>query len=478
MFRRGSCGHATIHGERRGILPLSGVGRPTRHAPMGGVSRGDKCRVGYNINMSRLPGNWSWRDEQLAAAERSGQQIDEPGEDTSRWAEELRYWLEMARLHRWVTAAIVLVVVLLLFFVLRKGPAPHPRAVSHPPTVSQSHQSQVVTVPTALPWAAAEQKQFVSGLFVTLTTAGVLPRSGPALLWPVVKGAHALTVGPVMVALGIVNNSQESDRWVVVREAGGATGWLPLAAVIYSGTLPITSTVRPESYVITGNKPIQVFRSPGLPDLTGSAPQTEVVSTVSPGSVLPLDGVLPRYFDGKADTQWLRVGLPGGTFGWLEQVGSNLRLDVRYLSPPPGSASDPWVAPLPQGSLLLGAYGDALGTAQWPLRGGTDVRGKAGDHVQAVADGEVIFVGHSVRWARDYVVVRHTGVWDGWQTAYMGLISTGKQSVQVHEGQIVRRGQLIGYLAPGAYQQPTSLHFVVQTPDGTPIESQNVIQWP
>jgi murein DD-endopeptidase MepM/ murein hydrolase activator NlpD len=174
----------------------------------------------------------------------------------------------------------------------------------------------------------------------------------------------------------------------------------------------------------------------------------------------------------------VRVQLTGGDFGWLLQDGPNLRRDIRYMLPPPGSSHSPWGSPLPSGVTMLGAYGEPLGTPQWALRGGTDVRGQPGDRVQAAAEGVVIFTGYSVRWARYYVVVRHDGTWEGWQTAYMGLQGTGKQGIQVHDGQTVRRGQLLGYLAPGAYQQPTSLHFVVQTPDGTPIESQNVLQWP
>ena len=41
----------------------------------------------------------------------------------------------------------------------------------------------------------------------------------------------------------------------------------------------------------------------------------------------------------------------------------------------------------------------------------------------------------------------------------------------------VHGGQTLGYLAK-QQGQPASLLFVVQTPDGSPIESQNVLQWP
>ena len=34
---------------------------------------------------------------------------------------------------------------------------------------------------------------------------------------------------------------------------------------------------------------------------------------------------------------------------------------------------------------MLGAYGEALGTTQWALRGATDERGQAGEPVRAVA---------------------------------------------------------------------------------------------
>jgi hypothetical protein len=262
-----------------------------------------------------------------------------------------------------------------------------------------------------------------------------------------------------------------------VRLPSGTVGWLPSASLSISGTLAAPAGATPQSYVITGRQALDAVRQPALPEGPGHMATPSAVATVSPGSVLPVRGVLPRYFDGKPGTSWIEVGLPDGGSGWLYQQDEVLQTDMRYLLPPPRAAESPWLAPLPSGHTLLGAYGEELGTAQWPLRGSTRVRGSAGDRVQAVAGGEIIFAGYSVRWGRYYVVVRHNGAWDGWQTAYLGLDPAGLRRLHIAAGLTVRGGQTLGYLAQDE-GQPANLLFVVQTPDGTPIESQNVLQWP
>jgi len=425
--------------------------------------------------MKDARGSRSWREEQLAAERarlREGQRPTPPRHDVL--PPQVARWVTLLWPYRYpiVTAALILALLIIVFHPSRSARrtiTPHTRPLAAPTALTF----------TRTPWTSAAARPFSSGLWATVTNVGVGLRSGPAALWPAVSTPVSLTVGQTLVALGVVRNSQESRLWVAVRLPTAEVGWLPSSATTLTGTLRAPPTGRPDSYVVTGQASLPYYRRPLLPDRSdGHTPAQKAAGVVGPGSVLPLRGVLSRYFDGKVGTMWVCVRLPDGSFGWLYAQDAALRRDLRYLAPPPRADQAPWVAPLPAGQTLLGAYGEQLGTTQWPLRGGTDVRGQADDRIQAAADGVVIFTGYSVRWDAYYVVVRHNGVWEGWQTAYIGLTGQGSHGLAVRQGQVVRRGQLLGFLAPGRYQQPTRLRFVVQTPDGSPIESQNVLGWP
>jgi lipoprotein NlpD len=112
----------------------------------------------------------------------------------------------------------------------------------------------------------------------------------------------------------------------------------------------------------------------------------------------------------------------------------------------------------------------------WPARGktiagftpqtkGIDIAGRAGDPVQAAADGRVVYAGSGLRGYGQLVIVKHNATY---LSAY-----AHNQKIVVKEGQEVRRGEKIAEMG-NTDSDVVKLHFEVRQ-QGNPVEPLNYL---
>jgi len=132
-----------------------------------------------------------------------------------------------------------------------------------------------------------------------------------------------------------------------------------------------------------------------------------------------------------------------------------------------GTAAKPAAAPTPAPS----ANDEGLGFA-WPARGsviggfdeaknkGLDIGGKAGDPVQAAADGQVVYAGAGLRGYGNLIILKHNNTF---LTAY-----AHNQALMVKEDQKVRKGQKIAEMGKTDADR-VKLHFEIRR-QGKPVD--------
>jgi len=127
-----------------------------------------------------------------------------------------------------------------------------------------------------------------------------------------------------------------------------------------------------------------------------------------------------------------------------------------------------------------GAFsGDSAITWDWPYRGsvvarfadsavegkGLDLAGNAGDGILAAADGEVVYAGSGLLRYGNLLILKHN---DHFLSAY-----AHNQSLQVKEGEVVKRGQKIAELGSSGVDR-NMLHFEIRQ-DGKPVDPQQFL---
>lgn len=147
---------------------------------------------------------------------------------------------------------------------------------------------------------------------------------------------------------------------------------------------------------------------------------------------------------------------------------------------PPGTATAPSVtttSPAASPSAALPKAADAPAKEpgsnwSWPAAGkviekfddtrnkGIDIAGTEGEPVMAANDGEVVYVGSSLRGYGNLVIVKHT---DDFLSAY-----AHNRNILVKQGQTVKRGQRIAELGRSDADMP-KLHFEVRR-QGKPVD--------
>ncbi len=132
-----------------------------------------------------------------------------------------------------------------------------------------------------------------------------------------------------------------------------------------------------------------------------------------------------------------------------------------------GTAAKPAAAPTPAPS----ANDEGLGFA-WPASGsviggfdeaknkGLDIGGKAGDPVQAAADGQVVYAGAGLRGYGNLIILKHNNTF---LTAY-----AHNQALMVKEDQKVRKGQKIAEMGKTDADR-VKLHFEIRR-QGKPVD--------
>ncbi|HKD66862.1 MAG TPA: M23 family metallopeptidase [Candidatus Binataceae bacterium] len=104
--------------------------------------------------------------------------------------------------------------------------------------------------------------------------------------------------------------------------------------------------------------------------------------------------------------------------------------------------------PLAQGKLSSG-----FGLRRGAMHEGVDIAAPVGTPVMAAANGQVIFAGRMHGYGR-IVIIQHA---DHYVTVY-----AHDSSNLVEPGQIVRRGQVIGYVGRSGHTTGANLHFEVR----------------
>jgi lipoprotein NlpD len=164
--------------------------------------------------------------------------------------------------------------------------------------------------------------------------------------------------------------------------------------------------------------------------------------------------------------QVLRVAPPGGA---VETSG----VVVRPIAPSAsssGSATPP-KAEASSAPSTTAANDDGLGFV-WPANGsliagfdeaknkGLDIAGKAGDPVNAAADGQVVYAGSGLRGYGNLIILKHNNTF---LTAY-----AHNQTLLVKEDQKVRKGQKIAEMGKSDADR-VKLHFEVRR-QGKPVD--------
>jgi lipoprotein NlpD len=164
--------------------------------------------------------------------------------------------------------------------------------------------------------------------------------------------------------------------------------------------------------------------------------------------------------------QVLRVAPPGGA---VETSG----VVVRPIAPSASSSGNatPPKAEASSAPSTTAAIDDGLGFV-WPANGsliagfdeaknkGLDIAGKAGDPVNAAADGQVVYAGSGLRGYGNLIILKHNNTF---LTAY-----AHNQTLLVKEDQKVRKGQKIAEMGKSDADR-VKLHFEVRR-QGKPVD--------
>jgi murein DD-endopeptidase MepM/ murein hydrolase activator NlpD len=209
--------------------------------------------------------------------------------------------------------------------------------------------------------------------------------------------------------------------------------------------------------------------------LDGSATQRSVVATAGPGAPEKPLGQLHVYSDGTpiaaAQEPMIRLAPPADTVA----SGAGPDVAIAGLKPPamPSIPVDGQNPPISNASATA-AIDDAADAAsldgksfRWPVRGriisgfGTKPNGERNDginlavpegtSVKAVETGTVIYAGNELSGYGNLVLIRHA---DGWVSAY-----AHNKELLVKRGDVVRRGQTIGYAGMTGSVTSPQVHF-------------------
>lgn len=104
------------------------------------------------------------------------------------------------------------------------------------------------------------------------------------------------------------------------------------------------------------------------------------------------------------------------------------------------------------------------------IHNGVDFGGPVGTSIKSAGDGEVVGIGDNGRYAYGkWIAIKHT---NGLVTLY-GHLSLQK----VKKGQIIKTGELIGYLGATGYVTGPHLHFTVYAPDSFTLYQSTKVNW-
>ena len=163
--------------------------------------------------------------------------------------------------------------------------------------------------------------------------------------------------------------------------------------------------------------------------------------------------------------QVLRVAPPGGA---VETAG----VVVRPVAPAANSSANATPAKTEPVSSASGSASDEGLGFIWPANGtliagfdeaknkGLDIAGKAGDPVNAAADGQVVYAGSGLRGYGNLIILKHNNTF---LTAY-----AHNQALLVKEDQKVRKGQKIAEMGKSDSDR-VKLHFEVRR-QGKPVD--------
>lgn len=437
--------------------------------------------------MSRTPGGWGWRYESETHGGRShvpgwrGLDVDsdEPPPSWDAGGDEAA---EMRPIPWFWVAGAVVVLALGVYALRSRGHHP-----TTPPVATIRAVANATPPPLAV-WSMHPIVLPTTGPSASIQVSTTLS-SGPGSLWPV--SGHVV-VGEQVALLGDAYNSQDGIHWDAVRPPNAGIGWIPDGSIASSGNqpqagaAPVLALEFTHAATLTISAQVQALPVPTV-QIVGIPPSLFATPTPTPrlvdkilhvpaGAWMRVHAVIPAYLFDMVGRRWVDVLTSNGNM-WLSVPAASTRLFASYIIPISPVALSTWGAPLTSAGVLYGAYGEALGNGLWPLRAATDVRGTYGEPVLAAQDGTVVLVGTSARWQTSFVLIRQLGDWDGWYSAYINMATDAAHPILVRAGQQVHKGDTIGYLgqAPGS---PSFLRFLIATPDGTPIESQNILQWP
>lgn len=92
---------------------------------------------------------------------------------------------------------------------------------------------------------------------------------------------------------------------------------------------------------------------------------------------------------------------------------------------------------------------------------GITIRAKAGSDIRAAENGLVIFAGQGSKTSGQVVLLKHA---DNWITTYSPM-----SEIKVRRGQVVKKGEALGRVAPSTGSQPGQLQFQARH-DGVPVD--------
>jgi lipoprotein NlpD len=120
---------------------------------------------------------------------------------------------------------------------------------------------------------------------------------------------------------------------------------------------------------------------------------------------------------------------------------------------PTGDEDIAWAWPAPGNTSVLAGFDEARNK-------GLDISGKAGDPVQAAADGRVVYAGAGLRGYGNLIILKHNNTF---LTAY-----AHNQTLLVKEDQVVRKGQKIAEMGQSDADR-VKLHFEIRR-QGKPVD--------
>ncbi|MBL8669062.1 MAG: M23 family metallopeptidase [Alphaproteobacteria bacterium] len=129
------------------------------------------------------------------------------------------------------------------------------------------------------------------------------------------------------------------------------------------------------------------------------------------------------------------------------------------------SAGEPKVPPRSGSRFAWPVKGDvtqSFGRQAGGLRNdGITIRAKAGSDIRAAENGLVIFAGQGSKTSGQVVLLKHA---DNWITTYSPM-----SEIKVRRGQVVKKGEALGRVAPSTGSQPGQLQFQARH-DGVPVD--------